>query len=110
MEQVTVESLIDAKIAKDDIVKYKRGNWNLIYGECGVYIFTLNGIARYVGRSSCLWTRMVSHFTKGGISTAFDWDYIHFIFTENHYSLEIQLINTLNPDLNGVGLTCRIWK
>jgi excinuclease UvrABC nuclease subunit len=100
--------MIDISIYKHELYHRKRGNWDKVWNKQGIYIFTHANDIIYIGRSSDLYTRLVQHYSKRGICNAFDWDTIHFIFTDNHKQLEKYLINKYSPLCNG-NLTSRFY-
>lgn len=100
--------MVDLVIKKKAIDKKKNGFWSQLVGHSGVYIFTNKDSVLYVGRSKNLYQRILSHYSRRGICSAFKWDCIHFIFCENHMEIEKYVIAKLHPIKNG-GVTSKLY-
>lgn len=92
-----------------ELKKRKRGQWTPLIGKCGVYTFLKKNEPIYIGRTSNLYTRLIFHFSNGGICNALDFDEIFVYFTEDYKSLERKMIKYFKPPFNG-RLTSRIYK
>ena len=87
----------------------KHGQWLPLLNKSGVYLICKDEGILYIGRSKNLYTRLINHFSDGGILNALDYDSIKVIFTDNHKQTERYLIDNYNPPANG-GITSKIWK
>lgn len=92
---------MDLIIKRGDIKPRKRGQWKSLLNKSGVYAFANSNKILYIGRSANLYSRIISHYSQGGICHAFDWDRIGIIFCENHKTLEKGLIDEYQPVYNG---------